>query len=99
MLFFHQVICTRYWILEYILLSCGICGIHYLSPIIFSTERGLMGSGLGKRLNGEIGESWRHCHAPLQGIFPTQGTNPRLLHWQVDFLPLSHLGSPHSLAT
>ena len=53
-----------------------------------------MGSGLGKRLNGEIGESWRHCHAPLQGIFPTQGTNPRLLHWQVDFLPLSHQGSP-----
>ena len=30
----------------------------------------------------------------LQGIFPTQGPNPyllRLLHWQVDSLPLSHL--------
>ena len=36
-------------------------------------------------------------HALLQGIFPTQGLNPRLLHllhWQVDFLPLSHLGCP-----
>ena len=24
------------------------------------------------------------------GIFPDQGLNPRLLHWQVDSLPLSH---------
>ena len=23
----------------------------------------------------------------LQGIFPTQGSNPGLLHWQVDSLP------------
>ena len=37
------------------------------------------------------------CHALLQGIFLTQGSNLhlwRLLHWQVDSLPLSHLGSP-----
>ena len=33
------------------------------------------------------------CHVLLQGIFPTQGPNPHLLHWQVDSLPLSHLGS------
>ena len=30
----------------------------------------------------------------LQGVFPTQGLNPRLLHWQVDSLPLSYLGCP-----
>ena len=35
-------------------------------------------------------------HFFLQGIFPTQGWNPCLLHWQVDSLPLSHLGSPIS---
>ena len=32
----------------------------------------------------------------IQGIFPTQGSNPsllRLLYWQVDSLPLSHLRS------
>ena len=37
------------------------------------------------------------CRALLQGIFPTQGSNLQLLHllhWQVDSLPLSHLGSP-----
>ena len=28
------------------------------------------------------------CHFLLQGIFPTQGSNPCLLHWQVDSLPL-----------
>ena len=30
------------------------------------------------------------------GIFPDQGSNPCLLHWQVDSLPLSHQGSPSS---
>ena len=37
------------------------------------------------------------CHFLLQGIFLTQGSNSPLLsflHWQVDSLPLSHLGSP-----
>ena len=28
-------------------------------------------------------------HFLLQGIFPTQGLNLHLLHWQVDSLPLS----------
>ena len=34
-----------------------------------------------------------------RGIFPTQGSSPHLpclLHWQVDFLPLHHLGSPRA---
>ena len=33
------------------------------------------------------------CHFLLEGIFPTQGLNPRLLDWQVDSLPLSHQGN------
>ena len=35
------------------------------------------------------------CHFLLQGIFPTQGSNPRLLHllhWQADSLPLAPPG-------
>ena len=28
------------------------------------------------------------CHFLLQGIFPNQGLNPGLLHWQVDSSPL-----------
>ena len=38
------------------------------------------------------------CHALLQGIFSTQGLNPRLLclrHCRQIFYPLNHLGSPH----
>ena len=35
------------------------------------------------------------CHALLQGIFPTQGSNPRLLrllHWQAGSFPLAPPG-------
>ena len=42
-------------------------------------------------------ESGVGCHFLLQEIFPTQGSNLHLLHWQVSFL-LSHLGSPKSSA-
>ena len=37
------------------------------------------------------------CCFLLQGIFPTQESNPHFwhhLHWQADSLPLRHLGSP-----
>ena len=33
------------------------------------------------------------CHFFLQGILPTQGLNPCLLHWQMDSLPLAPPGS------
>ena len=32
------------------------------------------------------------CRLLLQRIFPTQGSNLHLLHWQADSLPPSHLG-------
>ena len=35
-------------------------------------------------------------HFLLQGILPTQGLNPHLLHWQADSSPLSYRGSPIS---
>ena len=37
------------------------------------------------------------CHFLLQGVFPTQESNLRLLHllhWQTDSLLLSHVGNP-----
>ena len=39
------------------------------------------------------------CRFLLQGIFPTQGWNPCLLHWRVNSLPLSCLGGPTQLNT
>ena len=37
------------------------------------------------------------CHALLQGIFPTQGLNPGLLHCKWILYRLSHQGCPHYL--
>ena len=37
-------------------------------------------------------EYWSGLHFLLQGIFPIQGSNLRLLHWQADSLLLSHQG-------
>ena len=53
------------------------------SPPSFSTPWDFPGKNTG------VG-----CHCLLQGIFPTQGLNPNLLHWQADSLPLYYLGSP-----
>ena len=35
------------------------------------------------------------CHSLLQGIFPTQGSNPGLLYCRQILYHLSHQGSPH----
>jgi len=40
-------------------------------------------------------EYWVGCHFLLQGIFPTQGSNPGLSHCRQTLYPLSHQGSPH----
>ena len=37
------------------------------------------------------------CHALLQGIFPTQGSNPGLLHCRQILYHLSHQGRPRIL--
>ena len=37
---------------------------------------------------------WSGCHSLLQGIFPTQGLNPGLLHCRQILYCLSHQGSP-----
>ena len=46
---------------------------------------------------GKVSQIFREelvgCHFLLQGIFLTLGLNPYQLHWQVDYLPLSHQGS------
>ena len=47
--------------------------------------------GISQSKNSAVG--WHFC---LQEIFPTQGLNPSLLHWQTDSLALSHQGSPLS---
>ena len=36
------------------------------------------------------------CHSLLQGIFPTQGSNPGLLHYRQILYQRDHKGSPYS---
>ena len=59
----------------------------YVQPYRLQPARLLCaGNSPGKNTGGG-------CHFLLQGTFPTQGSNPRLLHLllrQVDSLPLSH---------
>ena len=65
--------------------SCLTLQPHGLQPTRLLAPRDFPGKNIGV-----------DCHFLLQGIFPTQGLNLsllRLLHWQVDSLPLHHLGS------
>ena len=39
-------------------------------------------------------EYWKGLPFPPSGYLPRPGIETRLLHWQVDSLPLCHLGSP-----
>ena len=62
----------------------------FVTPWTVAHQAPLSTDSLGK--NSGVG-----CHFLPQGIFLTQGSDPLLLkflRWQVDSLPLRHLGSP-----
>ena len=52
----------------------------------------LLGSSVQGGSSGK--NTWMGCHAFLQGIFPTQGSNPGLPHCRRILYCLSHQGSP-----
>ena len=54
-----------------------------------------VGKGLG-HVASVVVEHRLSCPAAC-AVFPEQESNPCLLHWQADSLPLSHQGSPLSL--
>ena len=62
----------------------------YLCVLDTHTEPGKQGAhGDSPGKNTGVG-----CHALLQGIFPTLGSNPGLLHCRQSLYHLSHQGSP-----
>ena len=74
---------------------CCCCSVAHSGPTL--RPYGLQASRLLCLWNFPGKNMGAGCHFLLQGIFPSQGLNLRLLHllhWQVDSLPLSHLGSP-----
>jgi len=55
---------------------------------------GFNSRGLSALARGSAAAGHRHSCCEACGIFPVQGSTPRLLHWQAGSLPLSHQGSP-----
>ena len=69
------------------MLSCSVVS-DALQPIDYSLpDSSVHGDSPGK--NTGVG-----CHAFLQGISPTQGSNPGLPHYRQILYQLSHQGSP-----
>ena len=66
------------------MLSCSVGADSFSTPWTVACQAPLS-MGFSRQ------EYWSGLPSLLQGIFPTQGSNLRLLHWQVDSSPLSHL--------
>ena len=72
----------------------GHCSFCVLSHSVVSSSFDPMDcSPLGSFVHRDSPEEPKNtgvsCHALLQGIFPTQWSNPHLLHWQANSLPLA----------
>ena len=53
-----------------------------------------VGAAPGLSSTGSVVAAHRLSCSETRAIFPDQGSNPRLPHWQAASLPLSHQGSP-----
>ena len=68
----------------------ALCFVAQLCPTLMDwspTDASVHGDSPGKN-------SGVNCHGLFQGIFPTQGSNPNLLHCRWILYCLSHQGSP-----
>ena len=73
-----------------------MCVLSCFWLFVTPRQRSLVGYSPWDLMGKNTGVS---CHFLLQEIFPSQGWNPsplHLLHWEVDSLPLCHLGSPYT---
>ena len=59
-----------------------------------SLSRTLLLQSTGSRCAGSVVVAHGPSCSAACGIFPDQGLNPCPLHWQADFQPLRHQGSP-----
>ena len=71
-----------------------VCVPQSLSSVWVLRPHGLQPTRLLSPLNFPGKNTEAGCHFLLQGIFPTQGSNLCLLHWQTDSLPLELPGKP-----
>ena len=72
-------------------------GGHSSSPCVgLSLSRPLLLWSTGSRCAGSAVVAHGPSCSAARGIFPDQGSDPCLLHWQADSQPLRHQGSPCS---
>ena len=69
--------------------SCGERG-----PLFIAVRGPLLLRSTGSRRTGSVVVAHGPSCSAACGIFPDQGSNPCLLHWQADSQPLHHQGSP-----
>ena len=67
--------------------SCKLSHVSFATPCTIAHQTPLS-MGFSRQ------EHWNGLPFPSPGIFLTQGLNLHLLHWQANFLPLSHMGIP-----
>ena len=72
------------------MLSCSVVSDSLRSHGLYSARSSVYGDAPG--YSTRVG-----CHALLQGIFPTQGSNPGVPHYRRIPYCLSHQGSPSLL--
>ena len=88
------------WEAHYIPCAVLCCAVLLLSCLVMSNSLCPMDcSRPGSSVHGDSpGKNTRvGCHTLLQGTFPTQGSNPGLLHYRHILYHLSHQGSPRIL--
>ena len=90
--------CTGSSLLHGLFSACGERGLGLLVAVAsLVAEHGLRHTGFFSRsswaLEHEAAVHGLSCPAEC-GVFPDQGSNLSLLHWQAGSLPLSHQGSP-----
>ena len=89
-----------------LLASCGAQASHCDGWLLLLLSMGSRARGLqplrhmahhcsSRALERRIVVAHKLSYPEARGIFPDQGSNPRLLYWQVNYLPRSHQGSSH----
>ena len=68
-----------------------MCSVAKLCPTLVTPWTVALQAPLSVEFSRQ--EYWSGLSFPLPGDLPNQGSNPSLLHWQADSLPLSLLGS------
>ena len=83
---------SKHLLINYRLNKCHVLVTQSCPTLCHPVDCSLLGSsvhGISPRKNTGVG-----CHFLLQGLFPTQGSNPGLQHCRWILYHLSHQGSP-----